>query len=225
MAKGGKPKIGEYRHTPGTYLAGADGKPRAARTRRRFPYLAMVFLGSAVAGPLACAAVALLFSQTPLRVAAPQPYGGARLPPSPTLQNVLFGAGVHEVALASALAGWCLWTWLWKTKLPPAEMEKGGRTVLWSLVRLGLLLGPVCTLGIGLPAGAMGLFLRTGPAEIPWIARPFFGLIAMLPIVINSLFTGTIPVVLIALGMLLGAVMGCGVAEGWRHFPEEPDTR
>lgn len=225
MAKESKPKIGEYRHTPGTFVAGPDGTPRAARTRRRFPYLAMIFLGSAVAGPLVCAGVALLFSSTALRVTMPQPYGGATLPPSPTLENVLFGAGAHEVAMASALAGWCLWTWLWKTKLPPSQAGHGFRAHLTALVRRGLLLGPVCTLCIGLPAGAMGFFLRAGPADIPWLMKPFFGLIAVLPIMMASLATVTIPLVLIVLGMLLGAGMGWGVALGWESFPEEADTR
>ena len=93
------------------------------------------------------------------------------------------------------------------------------------LARLGLILGPCCTLGIGLPAGCMGIFLRTGPANIPWVAKPFFGLIALLPMVFNRLFTGVIPVVLILLGMILGLLMAAGVALGWRYFPEEADLR
>jgi hypothetical protein len=225
MSRQTGPKIGQYRHTAGNLVPGPDGTPRPARTRRRFPYRAMIFMGSGLAGPVACAGVAMLFNTPALHAWTPQPMEPVALPPSPSMNNVLFGAGVHEVALASALAGFCLWTWLWNLKLTPDQKGIGFSGAFAALSRRALVFGPSCTLGIGLPAGCMGIFLRTGPANIPWIARPFFGLIALLPMVLGRIISVTIPVVLILMGMVMGLVMAAGVAAGWQHFPEEADLR
>ena len=185
----------------------------------------MIFMGSALAGPLACTGVAMLFNMPLLHAWTPQPMEPVTLPPSPSMNNVLFGAGVHEVALASALAGLCLWTWMWNLKLTPDQKGVGFAGAFAALSGRALVYGPTCTLGIGLPVGCMGTFLRTGPANIPWIAKPFFGLIALLPMVVSRIMTASIPVVLILLGMAMGLAMAAGVAAGWQRFPEEADLR
>lgn len=226
MGKPRNPRPGQYRHTPGSYLpAGPDGRAVAVRTRRRFPYLGLVFIGAAMLGPLLCGGVSLLFQMTALRALVPTRYTNLPLPPSPSVENILFGAGLHELVLASAVCGWWLWRSLWRLRLAPELQKAGVAGVIRPLLAQGLLVGPLCVLAAGLPIAAMGLFLRTGPAEIPWAVKPLFGLVALFPVAISALFTGTVPVVLVLLGMVAGAAAAVGVALGWQRFPEEVDMR
>jgi hypothetical protein len=75
---------------------------------------------------------------------------------------------------------------------------------------------------LALPLGAFGLYLRTAPANQPWLIRPLFGLLAMPVLAGSALFTGVIPLVLLLLGLLMGLITAAGAAAVWRDFPEEP---
>jgi len=194
---------------------GPDGVLRPAGGRRRFPHLALVFVGYGLLTPAACAGVAALFELPPLRVWAPQRLGELPLPPQPSLDNLLFGAGLHETVLAGGLAGLLLWRFLWRQRPAPRK------TPLRALLPLGLLYGPVFA-GVGLAAAAFGLFLRSGPAEIPGVARPFFALLSVPFTVMSALATGVVPLTLLALGLLFGVATAVAVALAWPHFPEEP---
>ena len=219
-------KPGEYRHKPGSFVPeGPGGRPIAVKVRRRFPYLGLVFMGCAILGPLVAAGLSLLFHHTVLRRVVPTRYSDLPLPPSPSMENILFGAGLHELVLASAVTGLWVWSALWKMRLPPEQQKAGLKGVLKPLMTQGMVLGPLFALVGTLPIAAMGLFLRTGPGNIPWAVKPLFGLVAMLPVSISALFTGIVPLVLILVGIAHGALTAYAVALGWQRFPEEPDTR
>ena len=66
------------------------------------------------------------------------------------------------------------------------------------------------------------------PAEVhrastgqPLLVRPVFGLLAALVLPFSEMFTGTIPVVLVLLGLLMGTATALAVAVLWEYFPEE----
>jgi hypothetical protein len=86
----------------------------------------------------------------------------------------------------------------------------------------GARLGPFIALS-ALPMAAVGLFLRTGPAEIPWAVKPLFALLAVVPVTLSALFTGVVPLILLLLGLVMGLVTAVGVAYGWQQFGEEAD--
>jgi len=217
-----KPKIGQYRHTPGSPLIpGPDGTLRPARTKRRFPFMGVVVLGYAIFGPLVCAGVSALFNVTGLAAYMPKLLSGKPLPPSPSMQNVLFGAGLHEMVVACAVVGWLTWRTLWGVRVPHAQQQLGPRGVVGPLLFSGLLLGPLFTL-FALPIGVFGQYIRTAPTDQPWIVRPFFALIAALVAPFSAFFTLTIPLVLVLLGLLMGSLTAVAVAFLWREFPEEP---
>ncbi|HEU4753503.1 MAG TPA: hypothetical protein VFU47_10390 [Armatimonadota bacterium] len=215
-----KPKIGQYRHTPGTEMRpGPDGVLRPTRTRRRFPYSGIIFLLYAIAGPLVGAGVTRLFQITGTARFLPQHLDEKAFPPAPSLNNVLFGAGVTETILASGLAGFWLWNILWKARVAPDQKAPTG-AAFRSLLPQALVLGPLMAF-LALPIGVMGLYIRTAPANQPWAVRPFFALLAAPFAMATTLYT-VVPLVLIALGLLLGAVTALGVAFLWQQFPEEP---
>jgi hypothetical protein len=219
------PKIGEYRHRPGNYLSpGPDGAPRLAKVRRRFPYFGIVFLAYGMFGPLVCAGVPLVFRAVGLGAYLPRSFSELPLPPSPTIDNVLFGAGVHELAISCGFAGFWLWRVLWRTRTSDEQQKGGVRAVLPALLGTGMVLG-IAFAFAALPIAAVGFFLRSGPADIPFAVKPLFGLFAMPWVVLTAILTGVVPAVLTLLGLLLGAVTSVLVAFAWQQFPEEPDTR
>ena len=220
-----RPKLGQYRHTPTSEMrTGPDGVLRPTRVRRRFPYRGMVFLAYGVFGPLVCAGVAQLFRSTRMRGLLPERVSELPLPKSPSLENVLFGAGLPELVLACGLAGFWLWRILWNSRLPPGVRAGGPAAVLPSLLGQALILGPAFAFA-AIPIGIFGLYIRTAPAAQPWAVRPFFALLAAPLGTISALTTGVIPLTLIGLGLLLGAVTALAVAFLWPHFPEEPVLR
>jgi hypothetical protein len=181
-----------------------------------------VVLAYAFLCPLACAGVSwvlarLLGSQYLHRMAADNP-----LPPAPSWSNVLFGAGPPEVAVACAVAGWYLWHVLWNVRLSPSDQAAGVRATFPALAGRGLLLGPVAALLIAMPIGILGLYLRMAPVNQPWFVRPFFAVLALIPMYFTSLLTGVVPLVVVLLGLLLGAGTALAVSFLWREFPEEP---
>jgi hypothetical protein len=214
------PKIGEYRHRPAAQMVmGADGVLRPDRKRRRFPFRGIVLLAYGLIGPGVCASVSALFQAAGWRNLLPQRISGP-LPPSPTLNNILFGAGLPETVLACALAGYWLWSNLWKRPVPDEAQAKGPRATLPHLLGPALVQGALLALA-GIPIQAFGLFLRTAPDKIPWYVRPFFGIPATVVASFSELLTGIIPLVAVVLGLLLGLVTAIAVAYAWPHFPEE----
>ncbi|HTE20250.1 MAG TPA: hypothetical protein VK689_17940, partial [Armatimonadota bacterium] len=177
-----------------------------------------------VLGPLACAGVSLLFRASGATRFLPQRLSDLPLPPSPSMENLLFGAGLHETVLACALAGWWLWRSLWRLRVPEERQKGGMPAVLPPLLGRGLWLGPLYALAV-LPVGAFGLYIRTAPANQPWLVRPFFALLAVPFTTVSALLTGTVPLVVVALGLLLGVATAVAVAYLWQQFPEEPNLR
>jgi hypothetical protein len=217
-----KPKIGEYRHTPGNvWVAAPDGTTQASRVRRRFPYRGMVFMGYGLLGPLVCAGVTLLVRALGLAYLLPQRVSDVTVPPSPTLNNLLFGAGIHELVLACAVAGYWVWTQLWRLRLPSAGRDANFQDAFNGLLGRALTLGVSASFAV-VPAGAFGLYLRTAPANQPMLARPFFGILASLVLSVNLLMVPIVLVTVTVLGLLLGVSAALGVAAAWQQFPEEP---
>jgi hypothetical protein len=215
-------KIGQYRHAPASEMrAGPDGLARPTLVRRRSPFGGVVLLVYGALGPFACAVVSWLFRAAGGARYLPGSFSGRPMLPSPSLGNVLFGIGLWELVLVSGLVGWGLWSALWKTPLPAAYQGKGLRIVFPALLTRGLLLGPLFTF-LALPLAVFAMYLRTAPSEQPWLVRPFFALLAVIPVTLSHLITGVIPLILAALGLLLGAVTAAGVAVLWQRFPEEP---
>ena len=219
------PRLGQYRHTPGLEMArGPDGRLRPTRLQRRFPFRGLVVMAYGALTPLVALAVTLLFQLTGNGRYLPRHFGEQSVPRTPSLENLLFGAGLPELVLAGALTGFLLWNQLWKLQVPPYLQEVGLRGVLPSLLRsgvtLGLLLMPLATL-----VGAYGLCLRAMPREVPWLARALFGVPGALLLAANSVLTGIVPLVLLLLGVLAGAGTALAVALVWPYFPEEPATR
>lgn len=216
------PRIGKYRHTPADEIRmGAGEALYHTRTRRRMPFGALVGFVYALCGPLLAAGTAALFHATGNGRFLPGVIGNAKLPPSPSLENVLFGAGVAEVALASMLMGYWLWLALWNTRVSIQDSKRGVPAVLPNLLRRGAGLGAALSFGAG-AIGIFGLYLRTAPVEQPWLVRPLFGLLAILPTGTSAMLTGVIPLVLLLLGALCGVATAAAVAVLWRHYPEEP---
>lgn len=167
--------------------------PETRSARRRFPYTALVFVAYALLTPLAAAGAALLFKAAGLgdllvRTQAPQP-----LPRAPSWQNLLFGAGAPELALAGGLMGLLLWRQLWR----------GDDPVLGADVVRGMLLGALYGLLV-IPVGIFGLYLRTAPAGVPLVVQPFFALLVSLA---GSVYAVILPWVWGA-ALALGAVLG-----------------
>jgi hypothetical protein len=216
-------RIGEYRHTPAPSMqVGADGVLRHSRVRRRFPQQGIVPLAYGLAGPLVCAGVSRLLLALFGPGYLPRRADGHVLPPAPSVDNVLFGAGPHEVALACALVGWWLWLLLWNTRLPESVMVGGPRATFGPLVGRALGLGLLLTYFVAMPIGIVGLYIRTAPADQPWFVRPFFGLLAVLPLSVSYIISSAFLLVLLLLGLLLGAATAAAVALLWPHYPEEP---
>jgi len=213
MSSRPKPKLGQYRHTSAR-----------ARRRRRFPYRGVVFLLYGLAGAGVCALVSLLLRATGLAGLVPERYAPTPLPPAPGLDNILFGAGLPETLLACSLVGFWIWSALWNSHPAPGAEAKGPAATLPALLGRGLLLGPLVTL-FAFPIGVMGMFIRAAPAAVPWFVRPFLAPIAAVASLISALFNPFIPLVLIFLGLLLGAFTAVAVACLWPYFPEETAGR
>jgi len=217
-----KSKIGEYRHRPGlVYEPGPHGELRVARVRKRFPYLGMIPLVYALSGCVVCACTSWALRASGAARFFPTRFVDTPLPAAPSMANLLLGAGLPETALACGLLGFMLWRSLWNVRIP-AEVQSAG---FWAIYRalLGRALGFGVLVGIvALPLGAFGLYLRTAPANQPWLLRPLFGLLATPVLWMSALGTGLIPLVLLLLGLLMGWVTAVGAAAVWREFPEEP---
>jgi len=220
-----KSKIGDYRHRPGlVYEPGPRGGLRVARVRKRFPFLGMIPLVYALSGSMVCAATSWALKWGGGGRLLPQRLSGTPLPAAPSMGNVLFGAGLAETALACGLLGLWLWQLLWKTRISEEEQASGFWQIYRSLVGRALGLGALFGV-LALPLGAFGFYLRTAPANQPWLLRPFFALLAMPVIWISALGNGVIPLVLLLLGLLMGLVTAVGAAAMWREYPEEPLER
>lgn len=218
---GRRKEIGKYRHVAATGRRIGGRVTVAPRWRRRFPYLGMVVAGYALLGTLTCAGVSGLGRAAGLPLLLPERVTGQPLPPAPSLDHVLFGAGAAETALACAVAGWLVWRALWNTRLPDDLQNAGFGAALGVLMRRAVVLGPLLAL-TAIPIGVFGLYLRTAPETQPLLVRPLFGLLAAPLITASALLTGTVPLVVAALGLLLGVVTALGVAWFWQHYPEEP---
>jgi hypothetical protein len=174
--------------------------------------------------PLVALAVTLLFQRTGYGRYLPRHYGEQSVPTAPSLENVLFGAGLPELVLAGALTGFLLWNQLWKLRVPPDIQAEGLRGTLPGLLRAGIPLG-MLLMPLASVVGAYGLCLRAMPREVPGFARIFFGMPGALLLALNSMLTVTVPLVLMALGALAGIGTAVVVALLWPHFREEPVTR
>lgn len=218
-------KIGQYRHTPGDEMRlGTDGVSRHTQVRRRFPYTAVVVLAYGIFGPLLCAAVTWAIRASGGAHLLPTYASGKALPPSPGLGNVLFGAGATELALAWAIVGYWIWRSLWRQRLRPDIEERGPAATIPEMIGAGLLLGVVGLFLIYL-FGMYGLYVRAGPADQPVFVRPFFGILAAPVTAMSAILTGTVPIVLLALGLLTGLLSAAAVGLCRPHFPEEPILR
>jgi hypothetical protein len=217
-----KRRIGTFNHSPGpTFEMGPDGSLRHTRVRKRFPHLGMVPLIYAIAGTLACAGVSWALKAVGLGRLLPQRISDAALPPSPTMDNILFGAGLPETALAWGLAGYWLWTGVWRTRVPQETQNRGFGAIYGSL--LGNSLGYGILLGFfTMFIGACGVYVRTAPAAQPWGVRPFFAVLAAPVLFVRALVTGTIPLVVIILSLAMGVVTAAAAAALWREYPEQP---
>jgi hypothetical protein len=203
------------------YEPGPQGGLRVAHVRKRFPYLGMIPLVYALSGTMVCAGISWALRVSGGMRFFPTRLVDAPLPAAPSMANILFGAGLPETALTCGLLGLYLWRALWKTRISAEEQARG----FWSILRAlsGRALGQGILLGIlALPLGAFGLYLRTAPANQPWVLRPLFGLLATPVLWMSALGTGLIPLVLLLLGMLMGWVTAVAAAAVWREFPEEP---
>jgi hypothetical protein len=147
-----------FRHVP----AGAQERTPPSR---RFPYTSLVFVGYAVVMPLVAAGAAWVYNRLGAGDLLVRTQAGDRLPHAPSWQNLLFGAGAPELALAGGLVGLLLWRRVWAGDEPDLGPDLV-RGALWGAL-LSLLL---------IPFGIFGLFLRTCPKEIPLMVRPFFAL-------------------------------------------------
>lgn len=199
----------------------ADGRLLPTLIRRRFPHAGLIPLIYAAVGAMACAGVSGLFQLAHAGALLPERMTGKPLPPAPTFNNILFGAGLPEVALASGLAGYWLWSMLWKTRLGPEPSASGALQNGMRLLPSALVLGPSLVFFTAC-IGIVGLYTRTAPADQPALVRPFFGLAAVPALGLSALGTGTIPIVLLLLGLLLGVVTAFAVGFYWTRFPEEP---
>ena len=103
-----------------------------------------------------------------------------------------FGAGAPELALAGGLAGLFLWRKLWRGE-PDPSIDLGRGLVFGALY--GLLV---------IPFGLFGLYLRTGPRDVPAVVQPFFALIVAL---VGSGWAIIVPQVWIT-ALLLGTLSG-----------------
>jgi hypothetical protein len=175
----------DFRHIPVTHKA----RPQA----RRFPYTGLVFIVYGVAVPLAACGVASLYNAAGYGALLRKTQFSDSLPRAPSWSNVMFGAGAPELALAAGLAGLLLWRRLWQGVEPiiPADLTRGAL--------LGALYGLLT-----IPFGIFGLFLRTGPREIPILVRPLFALVVA---VLGSVYSIAVPWVWGTV-LLAGAIIG-----------------
>lgn len=214
-------KIGQYRHVPGTeFVYDSEGRARPVRGRRRFPYLGQVLLLNGALAPVVAAAVTSGFRAAGLSRLLPEHYGDVRVAGAPSLENLLFGAGLPEVVLAGGVSGLLLWLLLWPHPVDPSA-ERSGIWAVWAALAptglvVGLAMAPVVAV-----TGAYGLCLRAMPAEIPWFARTVIGIPGALALSVTALFTGTVPAVLLVLGALHGLATALAVAAVRPGFPLE----
>lgn len=217
--------LGQYRHTPADQIQiGPDGHRYHTHARRRMPFAAQVFVAYAALGPLLALATALLLKQIDGGRLLPDVIAATKLPPCPSPQNVLFGAGWTEIVLGCGVAGWALWTKMWRTRFSLEDAAAGPRALVPRLVKQGIAWSLILTPITGLLA-TVSLYIRTAPPEQPWIVRPFFALLAAVPMGIGAFWTGIIPLVMLLLGVLVGAASGIVASLVFPHYPEEPITR
>ncbi|MCC2668663.1 MAG: hypothetical protein K0Q72_1134 [Armatimonadetes bacterium] len=218
---GARQKIGQYRHRQGvTYEPGPGGELRIKRDRKRFPHLGMIPLVFGISGSGVCALVSWLMAASGTKL-LPQRLDNTALPPSPSIENVLFGAGFPEAALACGLIGFLIWRSLWAIRITPEEQARGRGVIFRALVGQGIGWGAVYGF-LAIPIGVAGLYMRTAPAAQPPVVRPFFALLASPILTVSAFVTVVIPLVVLVLGMLLGLSVAASAALIWRDFPEEP---
>ncbi len=174
-----------FRNTP--YTPPRDrGKP--------IPYTALVFVAYGVVTPLLAAAAALVYQQLGWGALLLKRQFERPLPAAPSWRNLLFGAGVPELALAGGVVGVLLWRRLWRGEDPT--------------IAAGLLCGGLIGMLYGLlviPFGLFGLYLRTGPSDVPALVQPFFALLVALA---GSVYLLALPWIWLT-ALVLGAVLGC----------------
>lgn len=189
-------------------------------TRRRFPYRGLVPLAYAVAGPVACGVVSWLF-----RLVGLGRYLSTLLPDqkaiAPSFNNVLFGAGLPELAFASAVMGYWLWSVVWKTPVHPLVHERGVGGVFPALLQRAVPWAIGLTF-LAQPLVVWASYQRNPPPGQPWLVRPLFGLLAAIVLPFSALWTRFVPGVLLVLALLGGAATAFAVALLWQQFPEEP---
>lgn len=178
-------------------------------------------LGYAAAGPALAAGISYVLGRLH---ALPTPMAQSALPPSPSVNNVLFGAGAPEVALASVLAGFLLWRQLWKLEVPAHCVVKGPfaiwRSLLCTAIPLGLVLAIVVS-----SIGIFGLCLRAAPASVPGWIRPFFAIPAVFAAMAVAAIQPAVWLTLIIVGLALALVTAGLAAAVWTRFPVEADNR
>jgi len=187
--------IGRYHHRSGSWRSPRGRERRLPRPRRRFPYFGLVPAAFGLLGPLLAVGVALCYRAIGAERLLRERWTDEPLPPAPSLENVLFGAGLPEVVLASALFGAALWAVLWRPVAPKWGVDQC----------LGAALGAVLALAGGL-IGALGLYIRTGPAEIPIWQQPLFAVAALSVVTFNALLTLWAPLTLVGMGVVGGAL-------------------
>ena len=161
---------------------------------RRFPYSGLVPVAFGVLGPLAAAGAAQLYALAGREDLLRETVSGqVTLPPSPSLDNVLFGVGLPEAMLAGALGGWLLWRILWR----PVEVRWGRDQ--WRGIGFGALLGLAL-----IPLGIIGVFIRTGMTGIPWFEVTFYALIAAVVGTSYLVFAPWVWLTMLGLGALGG---------------------
>ncbi len=217
-----KPRIGEYKHRAHSRPdPRAPGREKPSRVRRRFPYMGALVLGFAATGPLLAAGISYVLSR--LHV-LPAPTVQTVLPPSPSVNNVLFGAGVPEVAIASVVAGFILWRQLWKLEVPAHCVAKGRAAIWRSLLCTALPLGLFLTVLVS-SIGILGLCIRAAPASVPGWIRPFFAIPAVIAAMTVASIQPVVWLTLIVMGTVLALATAGVAASLWLRFPVEPDNR
>lgn len=211
MAKRRPPTIGEYRHEPRTErVVGGDGIARLRNVRRRFRHAGMVPLATATMGCMVAGVTQ--FSLNQLRPGwTLHPIGDTPLPPAPSYDNLLFGAGLPEIAAGCALMGWLFWRSLWSTPSVDEEGRVPLRSAVKEVVPRALCMGPVYLFGAAFVA-SVGLYIRTGPPDQTAPLRALSGLLGGPIVLLSALVHPIIPITLTLLGWLHGLTMGLSVA-------------
>lgn len=216
MAKA--PRLGKYQHRAHARMdPAAPGAELSIRKRRPFPYLGVLLISFAVVAPILCSGLALLWKALGHM---PKPIVDAALPSSPTLNNILFGAGLPEVALAAVVCGYLLWTIVWRMPVSQSLSERGTWPLGLRLLTAALPAGVFCA-GVGALIGTFGLCIRAAPVSVPVLIRPLFAIPAVAAAALNALFQPVVIVTILLLGVAAGSLVALVAALAWERFPME----